>query len=92
MDTTTTTERYVVLDAATTPSGRCWGVYRRVAVVELEPGYSDIPKMISARAKGVKRVVETWENCNVGKTERCAYERAMSEAYQLAARLNGEQP
>jgi hypothetical protein len=93
MKTTQTTpegimDRFIVMTAAATPSSTCWGIYRRVAVVEIEPGFNDRPKMISARAKGIKRVVETWENCNVGTTDRCAFRRAEKEAQELADELN----
>jgi hypothetical protein len=43
--------------------------------------------MISERAKGVIRVVQTWENLNVGKTDKCAYSRALRVAEMMAKRL-----
>jgi len=49
--------------------------YARVAVLEIEHGAQ--PKMISDRARGVVRVVRTWEKLSVGKTERCAFRRAL---------------
>jgi hypothetical protein len=45
--------------------------------------------MISERAKGCHRIVETWESRNIGKTDRCAFRVALREAEELAARLNG---
>lgn len=66
----------------------CWGRYRRVAVLEVETG--TVPAMISGRARGVVRVVQTWEKRHVGTTDRCAYERAVAEAQELAAELNSE--
>lgn len=84
--TTETATEYVVKTAAAQMPGSCWGVYRRVAVLEVERG--TVPAMISERARGVVRVVETWEKLNVGKTERCAYRVALREAEELAARLN----
>jgi hypothetical protein len=80
--------RYIVMTASACMPASCWGVYGRVAVVELEPGFKSKPKMISDRAIGIKRVVETWEKCNVGKTERCAFARAEAEAHELADELN----
>jgi hypothetical protein len=82
-DTTTT---FVVLDKAAKMPGTCWGIYRRVAVLEVTQGA--IPAMISRRARGVVRVVATWERCNVGKTDRCAFSKARAEARALAAQLN----
>lgn len=46
--------------------------------------------MISLRAKGVKRIVATWEKLNVGKTDRCAFNRALNEAEALADKLNSQ--
>ena len=82
--------RFVVMTAsAHVPSSWKWyGTYRRVAVVEtdLEPPF--MPAMISDRAKGVVRVVQTWERLNVGKTERDAYSKALAEAGEFATFLN----
>lgn len=77
----------VVCSAAKMPSS-CWGTYRRVAVVEIDPGVTSI-SMISDRARGVRSVVETWEKLNVGKTERCAYKRAWRKAETMARDLAG---
>lgn len=82
----TTTTTFVVLDKAAKMPNSCWGKYRRVAVLEVRAG--SIPAMISRRARGVVRVVATWERCNVGKTDRCAFDRALSEAHDLARQLN----
>ncbi len=56
-------------------------------MVELEPGYEGYPAMISARARGIKRVVGTWERLHCGKTDRCAYGRAYREAEALVSEL-----
>lgn len=73
----------------------CWGVYRRVAVLEVDPGAR--PAMISERARGVRRVVAMWEKLNVGKVAlhaglrpvgRCAWSRAMIDAAEMAEELN----
>ena len=80
--------QYKVVTKSTSPSSTCWGIYRRVGLVELEEGFTGEPTMISDRARGVKRVVETWENRNVGKTDKCAYRRAVAAAQELADKLN----
>ena len=77
---------YVIRTSAAHMPNSCKGVYRRVAVLEVEDGV--VPKMISPRAKGVRRVVRTWERLNVGSTERCAYRIALAQAEALAAELN----
>lgn len=77
--------RYIVMDAAAKMPLKCWGKYRRVAVLEVD--CAGLPSMISDRARGVVRVVRTWEKLNVGSTDRCAFEVALAEAYALAAKL-----
>jgi hypothetical protein len=77
---------FVVITAAACMPNSCWGTYRRVAVLEVVRGVT--PKMISARARGVVRVICTWERRNVGKTDRCAYSRAVAEAVEMVDELN----
>jgi hypothetical protein len=80
--------KYIVISSSAKMPSSCRGRYRRVGVVELEPGVEEPPTMLSSRSRQVKRVVETWERLNVGTTERCAYQRAMREAGALATKLN----
>ncbi len=89
MNTTQNSPRFIVMSAATTPSAKCWGTYRRYAVVELEPGFIGRPRQISTRARGVARIVETWENCCVGTTRHCSSARAAADAQDLCDDLNG---
>lgn len=63
----------------------CMGRYKNVAVLEVEAGAA--PKMISERSKGVVRIVVHYGPQNVGKTERCAYERTLRHAKNLANTL-----
>jgi hypothetical protein len=88
MTTTTAAQspRYIVQTAAAPMPSSCWGTYRRVAVLEVEPGVEHV-SMISTRARGVRCVVRTWEAQNVGTTARCAYERAIASAELLADHL-----
>jgi hypothetical protein len=79
--------RYVVCTSQAKMPQSCWGKYRRVAVIETTDGI--VPKMISERARGVVRIVETWERLHVGG-DRSAYAVAMREAADLADRLNAE--
>jgi len=88
-----TTLKAIVQTASTTPSGKCWGKYKRVAVVVVDKNVlrdlgRRIPQMISKDAKGVVQIVETWENQGVGTTERCAYRRALVVAQELADKIN----
>ncbi len=89
------THKAIVMEASSTPSANCWGRYKRVAVViidtdELCANGRDLPSSISKRSIGVVRIVQTWENCNVGTSERCAYRRALAEAEELAKMVNAE--
>lgn len=67
--------------------------YRRVAVIETKPGVQRVA-MISPRARGVVRIVQTWERLNVGRphSTRSAYAVALREAETLAVRLNEADP
>lgn len=79
---------YVVKTSSARVPMSCRGSYAHIAVMEVLEGIE--PKMISERARGVVRIVETWWALNVGKTEKCAYRRALAEAEELADKLNGE--
>jgi len=86
---------FIVQTSAAAMPHSCWGTYRRVAVLEVDPGAR--PAMISERARGVRRVVAMWEKLNVGKVAlhaglrpvgRCAWSRAMIDAAEMAEELN----
>jgi hypothetical protein len=85
--TTATATRFVVVSSAAAMPNSCWGVYRRVGVLEIAADADENRLTIDARRKGVVRVVTTWERLNVGTTARCAYQRALAEARELAASL-----
>ena len=85
----TTTTRYIVMTAAAKVSGAAKkGNYKRIAVVQAEG--DTVPAMISERAKGLVRIVQTWERLSVGKTARCAYAVALVEANALAASMTAD--
>ena len=79
---------FIVMTAAARMPGGVRAPYRRVAVVETD---GTMPKMISDRAKGVIRIVETWERLNVGRGVRSAYVQALTEAEALCKRLNASE-
>lgn len=90
-----TTHEAIIMTASTTPSARCWGKYKRVAVVVVDRDVlraegRELPSSISRHSRGVIRIVQTWENCNVGTSERCAYQRALVEAERVATAVNVE--
>ena len=79
--------KFIVKTAAASMPNSCWGKYGRVAVLEVVAD-GPPPKIISARARGVVRVVRTWERLFWGSSSRCAFERARRAAQELADELN----
>lgn len=82
--------RFIIMTASEKMPLTCWGRYRHVAVVELHPDFQGTPKMISERARGVRRIVSDRRRLFDGKTGRCAYQAALREATAEAAALNAE--
>jgi hypothetical protein len=81
---------WIVMTSAAHMPQSCSGVYRNVALVQLNQRYTARglkPKMISERAKGVLRVRHLGHH-NVGKTSRCAYQRALKRAHEMALEWN----
>ena len=84
--------RFIVMDRfAEMPGSWKWGRYRRVGVVELTATAQHegrTPKILSNRSRDIVRVVDTWERQYEGTTPRCAYQRALVAANELADKLN----
>jgi hypothetical protein len=81
---------WVVMTSSAQMPSKCWGQYRRVALVQLTQEYTAKdwrPKMISDRARGVVRLID-YGHHNVGMTERCAYRRTLAQAEARARELN----
>ena len=89
MSDTNPTPRYIVMTSSARVPSTNPGNYRNVAVVETDG--MTTPKMISERARGVVRIVAHWGKCNVGKTERGAYQRALAEAADLVRKLEARE-
>lgn len=79
---------YVVKASAAKMPNTCKGIYKRIGLMKVEKGVT--PTMISTHSKGVIEVVETWEKLNVGKTEKCAFAKALKEANVKAKELNSK--
>ena len=80
---------FVVMTAST----RCpakFGVYKKVAIVEIRKDWlvAGKPDRIDTNALGVVGIVWERDRLNVGSTENCAFDRALDEAHQLAAEWN----
>jgi hypothetical protein len=78
---------FIVMTAAAAMPASCRGRYGRVAVCEVDKGVW--PKMISARAKGMVRIVSLREPLHIGG-DRSAYAKALEDAERLARGLNLE--
>lgn len=84
--------KYIYMEACPALSGKARQFgrnYRKMAVVELEPGFEGRPKMISERAIGVRRVVECCVE-HVGRTRRSAGVRTMVRFKTMVAALNAD--
>jgi hypothetical protein len=58
-----------------------------VALMEVEAGTT--PKMISERARGVVSIIDRWDACYVGTTNRCQYRVALSKLQDKAIEMTG---
>ena len=68
------------------PAGKRWSGYRNIAIVEVEPGFDGTPKMISERARGVRRIVAYSYSVYLGS--RGAGAQLLAEYERRAAELN----
>jgi len=66
-----------------------FGEYRNVAILHVDSDRESV-SMISEHARGCRKVKYHWGKCYVGKTDRCAYQRALAEAEEICERLNAE--
>jgi len=89
MTTTTTTPITHYIVRVSSDRVPCKGRYERIAVLEVTADLDSVP-MISERARGVVRIVRTWERQHVGKTSRSAASRAYSAALDLVDDLTAE--
>jgi hypothetical protein len=83
--------RFVVVESSAQMPSSCWGRYSRIGIVEMRRA-GNIPAALWTHGRGIVRVVSTWERMHVGKTSRCASERAWAKACALAERLDAEHP
>jgi hypothetical protein len=83
------TTHYIVQTATAQMPSKVRAPYGRVAVLEVVDGVERV-SMISDRAKGVVRVVETWERQHAGggPGSNDAFRRALCEAMAKADMLN----
>lgn len=81
-------KRYEIKVSRAAMPASCWGggSYYRIGILEVEK-WAPYPAMISDHARGVIRVVRTWERLYRGTTDRCAFGRAYAEAEALLEEL-----
>ena len=78
---------FIVMSSMAKMPRKCGSDYERVAVVEvIAPGTR--PRMISARARGVVRIVKAWPPAYRGTTAKCAYARVRQEAEAMALKID----
>ena len=76
----------IVMTSSAKMPGSVRHPYRNVAVVLVEG--DNRPAMISAKARGVVRIVHHFGPQCVGKTAKCAYQRTLVKAQRMADELN----
>lgn len=78
----------VVTRSAHMPSS-CRGTYKKIYVVEVPA--EEAATFSAPVDRRTKRIKILWDSgpCNVGKTPRCAYQIALTEAKEIAAKHNG---
>ena len=79
-----TKTHYTVRVSSAHMPNSCWGRYVHVAVIECQIG--TYPTQI--RTTKTQTVIRVWSKCHVGKTNRSASQKAITEATELANRLN----
>jgi hypothetical protein len=85
-----TASKFIVKTASARMPQSCKGIYRRVAVLAIEPELDDVA-MISERARGCLEIVAEWDRLSAsGTTLRSEYRRALIEAEAMAAALNAD--
>ena len=77
---------YIVQTASASMPAKVKAPYKRVAILEVEDGVTGV-SMISERARGVVRIVQTWERLHARGVDT-AYARAMADATATTAALN----
>ena len=75
--------RYVIIVSQAKMPSSCdgSGSYYRIGLLETDG--TQQPKRIDERSRGCVRIVATWERLFRGKTDRCAFARAMKEAESM---------
>jgi len=85
---------WIVMTSCAKMPSSCWGIYRNVALVKVcqhFAAWNIKPAMLSKRARGVLELRHMGA-FHVGKTERCAYQRALASARERAQLLNNANP
>ena len=80
----------VVSKSASMPSS-CRGIYRKIYVVDVDywmtwNGWE--PPQVRDGAKHVRRIIWDSGGQSVGKTARCAFQRALARGHEIAAAWN----
>ena len=79
--------KFIVQDASAKVPSSWYGIYRKVAVLEVHDGV-ERASMMSDRSKDVIRVVVEYGPLRVGKTPRSEYARHRTLCEDMVAKLN----
>jgi hypothetical protein len=80
---------FIVMHRSAHMPNSCRGRYRRVGIVETDLPIGQEPKMLSTHARGVVKIVKTWERLNhTTGGPRTAFSRALVEAQEMVNKLN----
>lgn len=79
---------HVVMTSSANMPATCWGRYANVAVVKIDS--NNPPKQINPKHKKVLDIRYYEGKLFVGKTNKCAFARALSRANELAKIWNDE--
>ena len=79
--------KFIIMTSSAHMPHNCYGRYGNVAVVEVAV-MGKMPKAIDERHKSIASIPFYRGKLNMGKTEKCAFRRALATATRLAAELN----
>ena len=83
-------KKWIVMESQAKMPHSCWGssAYRNIALVELRCEKLGTPKMISTRARNIRRIISARYGIHLGRTSRSAGQQVLAEYHERAASHN----
>ena len=83
-------KKWIVMESQAKMPSSCWGSqsYKNIALVEIRCEELGTPKMISTRARNVRRIVNAHYGIHLGSTSRSAGRQVLAEYCERAASHN----